>query len=68
MAHKLAIDKKATSNVKYEQLKIGTWNVRSMLAKGKLENVKREMERMKINILGLSEVRWKETGDFMSDS
>ena len=68
MAHKLAIDKKATSNAKYEQLKIGTWNVRSMLAKGKLENVKREMERMKINILGLSEVRWKETGDFMSDS
>ena len=38
-----------------------------MLRGGKLENVKREMSRNKINILGLSEVRWKEGGDFESD-
>jgi len=48
-------------------LKIGTWNVRTMLPTGKLENVKREMERAQLNILGLSEVRWKGEGDFTSD-
>ena len=30
-----------------------------MLQKAKLANVKQEMKRMKINILGISEVRWK---------
>ena len=48
-------------------LLIGNWNVRTMLQKGKLENIKREMERNKVNILGLCEVRWKECGDFLSD-
>jgi endonuclease/exonuclease/phosphatase family metal-dependent hydrolase len=47
--------------------KVGTWNVRTMCVKGKLENVKREMKRAEINILGLSEVRWKGQGDFMTD-
>ena len=47
--------------------KVGTWNIRSMMQKGKLENVKREMKRYGLNVLGLSEVRWKESGDFMSD-
>ena len=46
---------------------IATWNVRTMNESGKLENVKREMERLKVNVLGLSEVRWKGEGDFMSD-
>ena len=34
-------------------LKIGTWNVRSMLKKEKLENVEIEMERNGLNVLGL---------------
>lgn len=48
-------------------MKIGTWNARTMLSKGKLENVKREMERNMINVMGLSEVRWQGNGDFYSD-
>ncbi|GFO08817.1 craniofacial development protein 2-like [Plakobranchus ocellatus] len=36
---------------------MATWNVRTLHRKGKLENVK-EMERMKLNILGFTEVRW----------
>jgi hypothetical protein len=55
------------SNLGRGTIRIGTWNVRTMLRRGKLENVKHEMGRMKINVLGLSEVRWKEAGDFMSD-
>lgn len=46
---------------------IGAWNVRTMNEKGKLENVKREMRRYGMNVLGLSEVRWKGQGDFVSD-
>ena len=39
----------------YGMLKIGTWNVRILARSGKLENVIREMERYKVNILGMTE-------------
>ena len=48
-------------------LRIGTWNVRTMLRPGKLANVISEMKRGKLNVLGLSEMRWKESGDFSSE-
>ena len=34
---------------------------------GKLEVVKHEMARMNINVLGISELKWTETGEFNSD-
>ena len=37
-----------------------------MNVEGKLENVKKEMKRNGLNVLGMSEVRWKECGDFES--
>ena len=46
--------------------KIGTWNVRTMNT-GKLDIVKREMERTKVEILGISELKWTEMGHFQSD-
>ena len=49
-----------------KQYCIGTWNVRSM-NQGKLEVVKQEMARVKINILGISELRWTGIGEFNSD-
>ena len=48
-----------------EQYCIGTWKVRSM-NKGKLEVVKQEMARVKINILGISELKWTGMGEFNS--
>lgn len=42
--------------------KIATWNVRTLLQKGKLANVIQEMKRMNIDILGISEMRWNESG------
>ena len=45
---------------------IGTWNVRSM-NQGKLEVVKQEMERVNINILGISELKWTGMGKFNAD-
>ena len=49
-----------------EQCCIGTWNVRSM-NQGKLEVVKQEMARVNIDILGISELKWTEMGEFNSD-
>ena len=56
-----------TADEKTKEIKIGTWNVRTMNVKGKLENVKQEMKRYNLNVLGISEVRWTEEGDFESD-
>ena len=44
-----------------EQYCIGTWNVRSM-NQGKLEVVKQEMARVNVDILGIRELKWTETG------
>ena len=43
-----------------------TWKVRS-LNQGKLEMVKQEMARVKIDILGISEIKWTGMGEFNSD-
>ena len=45
-----------------DQLKIGTWNVRTLYEKGKFVNVQLEMKRLNIDILGLCEVRWTGAG------
>ena len=49
-----------------KQYCIGTWNVRSM-NQGKLEVVRQEMARLNINILGISELKWTDKGEFNSD-
>src|SRR6476469_5900196 len=49
------------------EIRVGTWNVQTMNAMGKLENVKEEMQRNRLSIMGVSEVRWKDAGDFVND-
>ena len=44
--------------------RIATWNVCTLYQKGQLENVMQEMQRLEIDVLGLSEVRWTDTGSF----
>ena len=51
-----------------KQLMVGTWNVRTMNQTGKLENIKEEMERNGLNVLGMCEVRWKDCGHFDSEA
>uniref|UniRef100_A0A8D8M2B6 Craniofacial development protein 2 n=1 Tax=Cacopsylla melanoneura TaxID=428564 RepID=A0A8D8M2B6_9HEMI len=46
---------------------IATWNVRSMFGDGRLENVLKEMKRMKINLLGISDTRWIGSGSKVVD-
>ena len=49
-----------------EQYCIGTWNVRSM-NQGKLEEVKQEMAKVNMNIIGISEPKWTGMCEFNSD-
>ena len=49
-----------------EQYCIGTWNVKSM-NQGKLEVVK-QMERVNMGILGISELKWTGMREFNSDN
>ena len=42
-------------------LSIGTWNVRTYKT-GKLDNVIQEMNKMNLDIMGMSETRWTESG------
>ena len=48
-----------------EQYCIGSWNVRSM-NQGKLDGVKQELAR--VNILGISELKWMGMGKFNLDN
>ena len=49
-----------------EQYYIGPCNIRSM-NQGKFEVLKQEMERVNINILRISELKWTGMGEFNSD-
>lgn len=58
-------------NVKYatgKQLRtrfsIGAWNVRKMKKSGKLHTICDEMDRIKLEILGISETNWTKRGSF----
>ena len=59
-------DKSTTTPITSIQLRkkfrIGTWNVRSMLQLGKMQILEHEMERLKVDICGLTEVRWEGQG------
>jgi hypothetical protein len=46
--------------------KISTWNVRTLNQDGKLENLKKEMQKNAVSVLGVSEVRWKSQGEIRS--
>ena len=41
--------------------------MRTLLQAGKLENLKEEMRRNKVDIMGISEVRWEQSDELMGD-
>lgn len=50
------------------KIRFGTWNVKSLYMAGKLDNATKEMQRLKMDILGVSEVRWPNSGRIQSNS
>ena len=44
-------------------LRIATWNVRTLYQAGKLDNCLLEMKRLNVDILGIAECRWAESGE-----
>ena len=44
--------------------KFGTWNVRSLFQVGKLAGIVQEMERTDLDLLGISETFWSDSGEF----
>ncbi|XP_026467839.1 craniofacial development protein 2-like [Ctenocephalides felis] len=57
-SHKTAVDL---------PFRLATWNVRTMMRAGKLENLKRKMNKCKVGVVGLSEVRWQGQGETKSN-
>ena len=51
-----------------KSIRVGTWNVRTLAQDGKFEEVEKEMQRMNLNILGLSETRWTGAGKMDSEN
>ncbi|KAG8236785.1 hypothetical protein J437_LFUL018216 [Ladona fulva] len=49
---------------KGDELRIGSWNVRTLLQCGKFENLKMEIKCKKLDVLGVSEVSWPQPGDY----
>jgi hypothetical protein len=45
------------------KMRIGFWNVRTLREYGKLKQVEKEMTNYKLDIMGLSEIRWKDNGE-----
>lgn len=56
--------KKWKRKQKQNTIRIGTWNVQTMLEMGKLNLLVKELERSQMNITGLVEVRWRGEGKF----
>ena len=48
-------------------LRIGTWNVRTLYKAGKLDNLIKEAKQMKMDIMGIAETRWIEEGYIKKD-
>ena len=57
-------DKCATGlkNLSKEEITIGHWNVQSLYAVGKLQELTNELKNYRWQVIDLSEVRWMSTG------
>lgn len=51
-----------TLKTRDKDLKIATWNVRTLYQPGKLDNAIQEMENMQLDIMGMAETRWTGSG------
>jgi hypothetical protein len=66
MSCRLYDKKKCKEQKEHHSYKIGTWEVRTLNQGGKLENLKTEMQKNEVSVLGVSEVRWEGQGEIRS--
>lgn len=45
------------------EITVGTWNVQTLWQTGRLQMLEKELEKMRYDVIGLSEVRWTGTGE-----
>ena len=50
------------------QLRVGVWNTRTMYETGRTGQVIKEMQRYRLNIMGISEVRWEGSGKYIAST
>ena len=48
--------KECKEQKEHHNYKIGTWNIRTLKQGGKLENLKTEVQKNKVSVLGVSDV------------
>ena len=48
--------------LKNQVLNVATWNVRTMTPHGSMEQITREAERLRIDVLGIAETHWMGNG------
>jgi Reverse transcriptase (RNA-dependent DNA polymerase)/Endonuclease/Exonuclease/phosphatase family len=61
-SRKEAMTQKAQILTTKAKTRIGCWNVRTLYETGRMAQVVAEMKRYKLQILGMSEMRWTESG------
>ena len=63
------LEERQTKKIKLptKGITVGTWNVRTLYATGKLGELCHEMSRYSWNVLGISEVRWLNFGEATTD-
>ena len=49
------------------KLRFATWNVNTLNQTGKLENLKQEMKRLRVDLMGVAEVRWTGVGKYTDE-
>jgi len=52
-------NKECKGQKEHQSYKIVTWNIRTLNQGGKLDNLKTEIQKNGVSVLGVSEVRWK---------
>lgn len=62
----LRISGRKNKNKNKNNLKIGTWNVRTLYEAGRLKNLLVEMQRLDLQIMGVCETRWPDATTFYS--